>query len=147
MKKPLVVRSALVAALAATSIVVAGCSSDNTPTGGGGAPPPPALVATWNATSLTAGGQDLTAMGVTLSFTFNNDNTYSFTAANDPGNIFCDTGANCTDGGIYSATGSGITFDPGTVDEVSLGYTISGTTLTATGTLDGNTVTFVFQKM
>jgi hypothetical protein len=59
---------------------------------------------------------------------------------------FCDPGPNCSDGGDIEATGSQITFDPGTIDEETFSYSIVGTTLTVSATIDGSTFTFTFEK-
>lgn len=102
------------------------------------------LVGTWNATSLLVAGVDLTDQGMTLSFTFGANGSYSYTVTNDLID-FCSPGPACTDSGNYVVSGNQITFDPG-VDEATVTYSISGSTLTVNGTIDAINFTFTFAK-
>ena len=119
-----------------------GCGSDEDNTGPGGNS---AVVGTWNATSFIAQGNDLIAQGMSLSFTFAASGDYNFTVINDQGNL-CNGVANCSDGGSYTASGTQITLDPGTVDEAILTYTIVGSTMTVTATIEGTPVSVTFTK-
>ena len=128
--------------LALTS-AVAGCSSDE-----GGTTPGvnPAVVGTWNATSFVVGPDDLIALGMGMSFVFNNDGTYSLNFTNDQGGL-CDPGeVNCSESGTYTASDTQILLDAGTVDSATLNYTISGSTMTVTATIDGSDITVVLDK-
>lgn len=129
-------------AFAATATIIAACSDDEN---GIMEPPPPGLVGTWNATSIMAGGEDFFAQGMRVSFNFGADNEYSFVVTGDLLE-FCDSQSSCSDFGDYTATTSTITFDPGTTDELTLTYTISGDTLTASGTFDTEVLTMTFER-
>lgn len=113
---------------------------------GDGVEPPPGLVGTWDATSLVVDGFDLMDDGMTLSFTFTSGGEYSYVVTGDLLD-FCNPGQSaCSDGGDIEATGSQITFDPGTIDEETFSYSIVGTTLTVSATIDGSTFMFTFEK-
>jgi hypothetical protein len=123
---------------------VSGCGSDDN--GGTGPGVNSAVVGTWNATSFVPQGSgDLIAQGMSLSFTFAASGDYTFTITNDQGGL-CDGAANCSDGGSYTASGTQITLDPGTVDVAILNYTIVGNTMTITATIDGVAITASFTK-
>lgn len=122
---------------------VAGCSSDEPSTAPG---VNPAVVGTWNATSFLAGGTDFITQGMGLSFVLSANGTYSFNITNDQGGL-CDPGmTDCTDTGNYTASGTQIVLDPGTTDTETLNYSISGTTMTITGNIDGTAITVVLNK-
>ncbi len=109
-------------------------------------PADPAVVGTWNATSLDAGGTELIALGMSFSFTFGSDGTYIITITNDQGGL-CDVGTDCTPTGSYTASATQIVLDPGTVDESILNYSISGTTMTVNATVDGTPLTVILTKV
>ena len=124
------------------AVAVLACSEDSPAGPGGGTPS--ALIGTWNATAFNALGQDLVAQGMGLTFTFDAQGAYSINITNDQANL-CDVGPNCSVSGTYSATGSQITLDP-IVDPVVLSYSIQGTTMTVSGTVDGIPITATFAK-
>lgn len=133
---------ALCAQLCVVGIVplAAGCSDDDetTPTSG--------LVGTWNATSFTATGLgDLIAQGMTLEIELTNSGTYTMTVTGDVAE-FCDTGADCTQSGSYTATQTTITIDPGP-DAVTLTWVRNGDTMTWTGAIDAIPVTVIFEEV
>ena len=133
-------RAVLALALAS---VAAGCSSDEGSTAPG---VDPAVVGTWNATSFVVGPDDLIALGMGMSFVFNSNGTYTLNFTNDQGGL-CDPGeVNCSDSGNYTASDTQIIIDPGTVDSATLNYTISGSTMTVTATIDGDPITVVLNK-
>jgi len=132
-RRSLIAASFLAAALAA-------CSEDS-PAG-----PDPALIGVWNATSINALGTDLIADGMTLVATVNNDGTYELDITGDLMGA-CDPGPDCVVTGDYSATATQITFDPGSVDETRLNYSISGNNLTLSGTIGGIPVVFAFTRV
>ena len=101
-----------------------------------------AILGTWTATSFNAGGQDFVPMGLTVQLTFATS-TYTISISGDSGNLLCDTGSSCTDGGPFAYTATTITFDPGSMEEATLNYTISGNTLTLTGDIDGTALTVI----
>ena len=119
---------------------IAGCSSDNT-----GPEINPAVVGTWNATSFVIqGGADLIGQGMTMSFVFADDGTYSFTVANDQGGL-CDVGTSCTETGNYTASDTQIILDPNE-DPQTLNYSISGSTVTVNADMEGTPITLVMDK-
>ena len=133
----------LPAAIARPSLVVmlvaalAACDDDDNPTG-----VTADLVGTWQVTSFTAPGfPDLIAAGMGLTLTLT-ENEYTISITNDQAD-FCDGATNCTDSGTYSATSSQITLDPGTVDAITFNYSIQGSTMTWTGSIEGTPVTIV----
>lgn len=128
-------------ALVGVPVLLAACSSDNNMTSSN----PAEIVGNWNATSFVAGGVDGIALGMTVAFSFTS-NTYSFTVTNDQFGL-CNGTSSCSDGGSYSATGTNLTLDPGTVDSVTLNYSISGSVLSVTGTIDGTPISITFQKV
>lgn len=97
------------------------------------------LEGTWNATSFSIDGNDQVVSGFTFTVTFT-ATTYSISISGDNNNVICDMTTSCTDGGAISSTGSTVTFDPGTQDEVTFSYTATATTLTLTGNIQGSAV-------
>ncbi len=135
-------RSLLVAGLclsASLTPALTGCSSD------GGNGPSNSLSGDWDVTSFMVMGTDVIADGMTFSMSLSGG-TYTFDVTNDLIGI-CDPDPDCTDSGPYSQTGSTITFDPGDPDEVTLNFTLQGTTATLTGSIDGNPVTITLTKI
>lgn len=108
--------------------------------------PPSAVVGTWNATSFDAGGTELIGLGMSFSFDFATNGSYTITITNDQGGL-CDVGTDCVETGNYTATDTQIVLDPGTVDESTLNYTISGSTMTVNATIDGTSITVVLNKV
>ncbi len=134
----------------AAGLAVFGCGSDDnggTNPGGGGGGGGAAVTGTWNATSFTALGTDFIAGGMGITFTFDGAGSYTFVVTGDTGNVFCDMATTCTDGGSYTADASTITLDPGTTDEAVLAYTIVGSTMTVTTTIEGVPIAATFVKV
>ncbi len=128
---------------------IAGCSSDE-----GGTSPGvnPAVIGTWNATSFVAQGTDFITQGMGFSIVFNSNGTYSFNITNDPAGApwepFCDGGApDCSYTGSFTATGSQIVLNPGTIDQETLNYSISGTTMTFTASIELTPITVVLDRI
>jgi hypothetical protein len=120
----------------------AACSDDDEPAGPAGDP----LLATWNATSLTAAGfPNFIALGMSMSLTFSSGGTFTIAIANDAAG-FCDGAASCSQTGTYTSTATTLTIDPSDSDPTTFNYSISGAVLTMTGDIDGTAATFVFQK-
>ena len=134
----------LVLSLSVTPFLL-GCNGDDE--GGNGTGPGSSdFVGSWNATSFVAGGTDIVAGGTGVTFTFT-ETTYAFSVTNDANSFFCDTGVlSCGEGGDLSSTETTLTFDPGTVDEVTLNYDVTGDVMTIAGTVDGSPITATFQK-
>jgi hypothetical protein len=103
-------------------------------------------VGTWHVTSFIVPGLgDVIANGMTLTGTLNNDGTYSLAYANDQVGA-CNNSSSCTRTGNYSHSGNTIIIDSGTADATTFNYTISGSTMTWTGTIDGTPVTITMVK-
>jgi hypothetical protein len=134
-------RRAASGALVVLVPVLVSCSSDDDEPAG----PSDPLVGTWNATSFVAGTDDVIALGMDLSIALSAAGTYTLTVTNDLIEA-CDGAANCTQTGSYTATSTQLTMDPGTVDTITFGYTIQGTTLTLSGNIDGTPVTVVLTR-
>jgi len=126
----------------ALASAVAGCSDSETSTAPG---VNAAVVGTWNATSFVVMGNDLIPpLGV--SFVFNANGTFALNFTNDQGD-FCDPmEVNCGETGNYTSTSTTITLDPGTADETTLSYSISGSTMTINATVDGEAIVVVLNK-
>jgi hypothetical protein len=142
MRTPRLLLAAGFCAAASFGSLTAGCGSD----GKGGTGPNAALYASWNATSFQGLGTDFIADGMTLTLTFDPAGTYTMVVTNDLIGT-CDPGPDCINGGDFSATATQITLDPGSADEVTLNYAISGTDMTFTGDIDGNAVTITFERL
>jgi len=127
---------------AAVAWSASGCGSDGDNAGPGGND---AVVGTWDAANFIVQGTDLIAQGMSLSFTFSPSGGYSLTIINDQGGL-CDGAANCSDNGVYSASGTQISLDSGTIDEATLNYTIAGNTMTVTAVIDGTPIAATFTK-
>jgi hypothetical protein len=104
-----------------------------------------ALVGTWDATSFNDGTVDIIQQGEEITITFQSNGNYSVEITNDVAGL-CDVGTSCTLTGPYSSGSGTVTLDPGTQDETVFDYTITGTTLTLTGNIDGTDVTIVLQR-
>ncbi len=137
-------RRALPVTLLAAAVAwsASGCGSDGNTVGPGGNN---AVVGTWDAATFIVQGADLIAQGMSLSITLSASGSYSITITNDQGGL-CDGAASCLDNGLYSASGTQIILDPGTIDEATLNYTIAGTTMTVTAVIDGTPIAATFTK-
>jgi hypothetical protein len=136
----------LATAFTATTIAasITACGSDGD--GNVGTGPNNALYDSWNATSFQALGTDFIADGMTLVITFNVAGTYTLDITNDLIGA-CDPDPDCTTGGDFTGSASQITLDPGSPDEVTFNYSIVGTTLTLTGSIEGNPVTITLERV
>ena len=107
-----------------------------------------AFVGNWFATSFVIDGEELVtpAGGLSVSFGFFSDGSYQFIVGGDENFYFCNVTPSCVDDGDFSFTGSVITLDPGTVDELGLQYSVSADTLTVSGNLDGVPFSAVFER-
>jgi hypothetical protein len=119
----------------------AACSDDDNGTGPGGG-----LVGSWTATSFVGLGQDFIALGMDLTLTLTNANTYTIVIENDTLGA-CEPGPDCTQNGNYTSTSTQITLDPDLPEETTtFAYTIQGSVLTLTGSIDGTPVTITFSR-
>lgn len=134
-------RRALLTALVALLVALPACSDNDDPAGPGGGQE--TYVGTWDATSFSGGGMDLIAMGMTLEATFTTS-TYSLTVTNDQVELCGGTATSCTTNGPLSATASEITIDAGEPDAVTFDYTVTGSTMTWSGDIDGTAVTITW---
>ena len=140
--------AALALVLCVTPLLL-GCPGDDPENGGNGGTGPnaSAFVGSWSATTFVADGTDIVAAGTSITFDFT-ETTYSFSVTGDTSEFFCDTGVtSCGDGGDISSAATTITFDPGTEDEVTLTYNVTGDVLTISGTIDGETLTATLQRI
>ncbi len=134
-------RLVTIAVAASTLWLTAACGDDG-PTGSSNP-----LVGTWNATSFIFDGFDIIDAGATASLTFAADGTSSFTVTGDTNMIFCEGTADCVETDTWVSTSTTVTLDPGGVDEVTVTYSISGSTLTFSGTVDGIAISGTFTKV
>lgn len=109
-------------------------------------PLPDDLIGTWNVTAIVVDEFDYTTEGMTLSFTFTSNGSYSYSVTNDLLG-FCDWQvANCEEFGDFAATASQITFDPDTEWEETLNYSVTGTVLRIIGTIWDFPIDATFEK-
>jgi hypothetical protein len=104
------------------------------------------LIGNWDATTFVVDGSDLIADGAAIFFSFFDDGGYFFSVNNETSGLLCEGVASCTDEGDFDVVGGTIVFDPGTVDEVSLSFTISGNTLTVSGSIVGFSLSATFVR-
>ncbi len=130
-------------ALATALVFATGCGDDNG-TGPGNTDP---VVATWQVSSFSDGTTDFITAGMSMKITLSSSDTYSFMVTNDQvGTCSGNIGSNCTSNGPYTHTSSQLTIDSGTQDAVTFNYTINGSTMTWTGTIDTTPVTITMTK-
>ncbi len=132
-------RAVRAASLLAAALIQLPACSDDEPTAPGAS-----LIATWNATSFVTMGQDFIAQGMTLRMVFSAAGTYTLTVGNDLIGA-CAPNPDCVETGNYTATTTQLTIDPGP-DETVFTYTIQGTVLTLTGSIDGTAVTIILSR-
>lgn len=137
-------RFTILLALAAVAATLPACSGDDDPAGPGGNQD--AYVGTWTVTSFEAQGMDFIAEGMTLQATLTTS-TYSFTVTGDQVGVCGGTATSCTTNGDISATSSQITIDAGDPDAIAFNYTVSGSTMTWTGSIDGIPATITLSKV
>lgn len=130
-------------ALATTLMLVAGCSSNDNGTGPSNSDP---IVASWQVTAFGDATTNLIASGMTLKVTLKDDDTYAFAVTGDLADICGGTTTTCTSTGPYSHTSNQVTIDAGTQDAATFSYSISGNTMTWTGTIDTTPVTITMTK-
>jgi hypothetical protein len=107
--------------------------------------PGASLQGTWEADTFSAGGTDYvaTGLGVTITFTAT---TFVVDVTGDTNGVVCDTPGDCVNTGTLSYTSSTITFDAGTADEITFNYTVTATTLTLSGDIDGTALSATFTR-
>jgi len=120
--------------------LAAACSDDDA-TG----PDADTLVGAWNVTSLQAFGVDVIDLGTTMVVTLTDNDNYSIVITGDILEM-CATAVGCTQTGSYSATSTQITLDPGLATEIIFDYSLSGTTMTATGNVNGTPINMILRK-
>jgi hypothetical protein len=134
----------LVAMMAVALVSACGDEDDDGSTGPNGSGDP--ILGTWAATMFSVNGMDQTPGGMSVSLTFT-ETTYSLGVMGDSNNIICETTTDCTDGGAFSYTATTATFDPGDPEEITLDYSISGSTMTLSGNIGGFTLTATLVKV
>lgn len=108
-----------------------------------------AFIGNWDATSFVVDGVELITPQVTFNMSLGlfSDGSYQLIVGGDETGLFCDGTASCNIPGDYSFTGSVLTFDPGTVDELSFSYSVSGDILTVSGTVEGFPFSATFERI
>ncbi len=107
-----------------------------------------AFIGNWIATSFIVDGTELMgqASEFSASFGFFSDGSYQMLVGGDTGGLLCPSAPSCAEDGDFSHTGSSITLDPGTPDQMSFQWSVSGNELTVSGTLEGSPFTAVFER-
>lgn len=133
---PLLLLSALV--------LSASCSSDDS---SGPNDDQDAILGTWHATGFTAGGVDFVALGMDLTMTLADNGTYTIDVTDDQVGVCGDTTTDCETNGPFTYTSSQVTIDAGTTDATTFSYTISGSTMSWTGSIDSTPVTIQMSRV
>jgi hypothetical protein len=109
---------------------------------------PADLVASWTATSLLWGGQDLILSGTTLTLTFRSDGSFLGVATNSPNRLFCDETPDCQINADYSATSTQLVFSTNEPleNQVSMSMSVDATTLLLSGPIEGQDGVFTFSR-
>lgn len=128
------------AALLLAAAFAPGCSDDEPTT------PTATLVGTWNATHLTALGTNAISLGMTASVTFTNSNAFTLVITGDLVGFCGESITSCTETGTYTATTTQLTMDPVDGDPITVNYSITGNTMTWTGSLAGIPATVTLAK-
>lgn len=107
-----------------------------------------AFLGDWISTSFVVDGLELMTppSDFYLSWGFYSDGSYQLIAGVDDIGFICDLGTSCRDDGDFTFTGNVITLDPGTADEFGFQYSVSGNTLTVSGSVDGTPFSATFER-
>jgi hypothetical protein len=141
--------SALHVLLLALLVGVLGCGGDDNPADSGAGSDGSELAGSWTATSFTADGNDGIDLGmlVTMTFAVSSSSsalravsgTWTVDIANDVMDL-CDSGPDCISSGAFEVVDGSLVFDPGTQDELTWAYSVTGTTLSMSASIDGTAV-------
>ncbi len=136
-------RDGMAQSVLALLVVAAACASDAE-----GPEVDEAFVGNWNSTSFVVDGTEMMGAGSSffVSFGFFSDGSYQLIVGGDDNFMLCDIASSCNEDGEFSFTGTVLTIDPGTVDQLALQYSVSGDTLTLSGVLDGTPFTATFVR-
>ena len=106
------------------------------------------FIGNWTVESFVFDGveQVLPAGGFNLSIGLFDDGSYQLIVSGDDTGFFCGGLAGCNASGDYDYTGSTLIFDPGTADEVRVGYVVVGDEMTLSGTAEGAPFTGVLRR-
>ncbi|MGD2046175.1 MAG: hypothetical protein PVJ80_03770 [Gemmatimonadota bacterium] len=106
------------------------------------------FVGNWVSTSFVLDGEELMTAGSSfyISIGFFSDGSYQLIAGGDEDGVICTGSTSCNESGDFSYTGTYITLDPGTMDELVFEYSVSGSTLTIEGDSSLGPYTAVFEK-
>jgi hypothetical protein len=140
--KPFRTRPPFALVVLAGALVALSACSDDDPT----SPEEPTVVGTWEATSFTAIGLDFIADGMTLTATLTEGGTYTLDVTDDQVGICEETVSDCTRTGPYLATGTMIILSSEEFDDVTFSYTVSSTSMTWGGAIEGIPVAVVFAR-
>ena len=137
-------RNPRIAAILPLFLLVVAC-------GGNGADPEidEPFVGNWVASSfLIAGVEHVTPAGdFNVSIGLFEDGSYQLIVNGDPTGLLCDLVPSCVESGDFSHSGSVLTLDPGTADELRLQYSVSGNELSVAGVLDGTPISATFDRI
>jgi hypothetical protein len=117
-----------------------GDEDDNSMNPGG-----PSLAGTWEADTFSAGGTDYVPTGLSVTLTLT-ATTYVLDVTGDTNNVICEMTTDCVDSGTLSFTSTVLTFDPDDPEAVTLNYTVTDTTLTLTGSIEGTALSATFTR-
>jgi hypothetical protein len=125
-------------------LLAAGCSSD----GGTDVDINADFIGNWITTSFVLEGVELMTppSSFYVSVGFFSDGSYQLIAGGDDDGVICVGSTSCVESGDFSYTGTVIRLDPGTADEFSFTYSVTGNTLTISGDSDLGEYTAVFEK-
>jgi hypothetical protein len=106
------------------------------------------FVGNWMSTSFVLDGEELMTAGSDfyVSVGFFSDGSYQLIVGGDEGGVICVGTTSCIDSGDFSYTGTFITLEPGTEDELAFQYSVSGDVLTIEGDSSLGPYTAVFEK-
>lgn len=105
------------------------------------------LIGTWHVTSYSAVGVgDVIQQGMTVTATFSANNSYSLAITGDKVGACTLPATSCTQSGTWSTSGNTISLTVDPTDVTTFTYSISGTTMTWTGSIDLVPVTITMTK-
>lgn len=130
------------AALALIAAMALAACGDDDPSG-----PEATIIGEWDITGFVALGTDFIALGMDMDATLTEAGTFSIGVTNDQAEI-CEgeIGDSCSIDGDFTYTATTITINPGEEGEGTFDYTVSTSSMTWTGDIDGTPVTITFAR-
>jgi hypothetical protein len=132
-----------------------GCGNDDNPASPGDGSDGSELAGTWQASSFVVDGTDGIQQGMSVAITFTVTGsstlrgavgTFSVTITNDVLDL-CDGASSCTPSGMFEVDAGSVVFDPGTEGELAWQYSVDGSTLSLTTTIEGSLVEVTATQM